>query len=660
LVRSGDLRFHENGSSAASGTLRTEGVLVPSRSAILVLLLGAVGAALLYRHPFFASNFEVVPDSTEYALAAHRFVSTGDYKILVEGKWLPPRYPPWFSILVLAPAYLVFGPEPGNAIFPVTFFGVAGILLAFFLGRSLAGEGGGVGAALAVLVLPLYRFWARQVMTDVPATVLVLAAGLAYLKLRTNPNRGAGFFFLSGVLVSGAVLLRPVSLAVLLPFLGFLFFSRNLESRLQKLGLVLLPVVLVGVAHLAYNAHQFGSCFRSGYSFWAAVPYDYSKLVFSTAYVRQNATVLWESKAGLFALWVGIAGWFSSRFPDRRGNQWLNLDALRSLGEFVLWGTGPMVLFHLFYFFPQDRFYLPSVTLLGVLGGALTGGWLGWLPRYLLPGLLVLLFVGTLFLRVTAEEPPPYRRLAAEEIVKWTPEGSWILSGMEPPYLEYWVARDGERRVLPLSREVEYANKLLTPQRIPNPDPPPQDWKDHRAEGLLRGGAAEAVQWVASEQMERIREELSRGTRVFLCTVYVSSKDRPTLEELRERFVWIRRSRFLFELQPQNMPERAPNVSCSLRSRQGLGVTFASASPQGAEGNGHRPGWVELGRARGFELLEPTRLREEPGFKRAHGLVIGLDRLFYMLAQTRKVFAETKKPLIELAAYIGDKLRVLR
>src|ERR1700681_2044675 len=85
-----------------------------------------IAAVWLYRTPYNASNLEVPPDTVEYALAPLQFLETGRYEIIVDGRGLPPRYPPWFPVLFILPAYVLFGHEPGNAILPVTLLAVTG------------------------------------------------------------------------------------------------------------------------------------------------------------------------------------------------------------------------------------------------------------------------------------------------------------------------------------------------------------------------------------------------------------------------------------------------------------------------------------------------------------------------------------------------------
>src|SRR5450759_171288 len=123
-----------------------------------------IAAVWFYRTPYSASNLEVPPDTVEYALAPLQLLETGRYEIMVEGRGLPPRYPPGFPVLVILPAYVLFGHEPGNAILPITLLAIAGVGFAYAIGKRISSTPGGVLAALAVLMLPSYGAWATQVM----------------------------------------------------------------------------------------------------------------------------------------------------------------------------------------------------------------------------------------------------------------------------------------------------------------------------------------------------------------------------------------------------------------------------------------------------------------------------------------------------------------
>ncbi|MBU0729768.1 MAG: glycosyltransferase family 39 protein [Proteobacteria bacterium] len=516
-----------------------------------ILLLAVVAVVVLYQDRFSASNLDVVPDSTEYVLAAHRFATAGEYKILVEGRWLPPRYPPWFSVFALAPAYLFLGPAIGNAIYPITIFGVTGIVIAFLLGKKIGGDWGGTIGALAVLALPTYRMWSRFVMTDVPAAVLMLGACLLYLRLRTGAQARSIAYLLPGFVIAVAALFRPVCAAAVFPFLVCAVASCHWALTVRNLAFLGGPLVLAGAASMTYNAIEFGSPFRNGYHFWVPVPYDYAHLTFSLSYVAQNFAMLWKTDA-ILLMSVAVVMWAIDRWgicSMEEGNS--RPRTIRWIGEFILLGCVPIVLFHLIYFFPSDRFYLPILILLAVTIGGMVGAWLGRLPRAALLGTFALALFWAVFMH-SNEIRTPYRRMAVDEILQHTPKDSWIISGIEPAYLEYLVARESQRRIVPISRGVEYAGKIIAPEKIPDPDPPPQSWRDHRCAGLLRGGAQEAVRFVAAEQLDSIAEQQARGTRVFIDLLYVVPADQPILDELNKRFIVVPLTKTLFELRQQN------------------------------------------------------------------------------------------------------------
>jgi 4-amino-4-deoxy-L-arabinose transferase-like glycosyltransferase len=517
-----------------------------------IVLVAVVAAVVLYQDRFHASILNIVPDSTEYALAAHRFATTGEYKILIEGRWLPPRYPPWFSVFALVPAYLVLGPAIGNAIYPITIFAVAGIVIAFLLGRKIGGDWGGTIGALAVLALPEYRLWSRFVLADVPAAALMLGACLLYLRLRTGTQVRSMAYLLPGLVIATAALFKPVCAAAVFPFLVCAVASCRRQLAVRNLVFLGVPLALAGAASMAYNAIVFESPFRTGYHFWVSVPYDYTHLTFSLSYVVSNFTVLWETNAILLVC-AAVATWAIDRWvicSKEEGHE--RPRTVRWIGEFILLGVGPSVLFHQIYFYQADRFYLPILALLAATIGGMFGAWLGRLPRAALLGILALVLFWAVLMNSNEVRRTPDRQLAVDEILQHTPEDGVIISAIEPAYLEYLVARGSHRHIVPISRRVEYASKLITPEKIPDPEPPPQDWDDHRCAGLLRGGAQEAVRFVAEEQLDSIVEQNAGGTRVFLDLVCIAPDDQPILAELEKRFLVVPLTKTLFELRQRN------------------------------------------------------------------------------------------------------------
>jgi hypothetical protein len=224
----------------------------------------------------------------------------------------------------------------------------------------------------------------------------------------------------------------------------------------------------------------------------------------------------------------------------------------RPLIEFLV-GTLPIVVFYLFYFYPAQRFYLPTMVLLMSLAGAILGFWFKKIFPSCMGIALVLIFVGVgaIIYRSTIRSLPPYARMTADQINTLTPSHAWIVSALPPAYIEYLVCRNSKRRVVPISRSVEYADKLIAYEKVVNPTPPPKHCYDHRCAGLLNGGAKEAVLFVATEQFQQLADEVRKGTAVFLATPYLSQADAKIVKRIRDAFDLVCISPWIYQLKPK-------------------------------------------------------------------------------------------------------------
>jgi 4-amino-4-deoxy-L-arabinose transferase-like glycosyltransferase len=447
---------------------------------------------------------------------------------------------------VILPAYVVFGHEPGNAILPITFLAVAGIGFAFAIGKRIGSATSGVLAALAVLILPSYSFWSTQVMTDVPCTALMLATCLIYLQLRARPE-ALRLYFGAGVLVAVTTLFRPVFAAMLLPFLFAILRQRR---RILFRGFLLLaPMAVAAAATFAYNAATFGSPFRNGYNFWVAVPYDYPRMTFSLAYVWMNLGVIGGSPLPVLLL-LCLGAWFFLRM--RRPA--IVAVAKQPLGDaalFFVLTTVPITLFHLVYFFPAERFHIPMLAGAAVLAASMLALSIGDRGEPLLKLLLPAVFLLTVAARIAGPAPLPLRRLAADKMRKYSPENAMIISTIDPVYLGRLAGTGSSRRIVPLSRNVEYASKVLVRKRIDDPRLNSLNWNDDRAVALIRPQAEEAVRFVASERMDELVLEVARGTPVFFESTFVDGGDAPLADGLQARFNLVPRAPYFFQLQPR-------------------------------------------------------------------------------------------------------------
>ena len=509
---------------------------------IAVLLIAAVW---LYRSPYSASNLEVPPDTVEYALAPLQLLETGRYEIMLEGRGLPPRYPPWFPVLVVSPGYVLFGHDPGNAILPITLLAIAGAGFAYAIGKRIGATTGGVFAALTLLILPPYSAWATQVMTDVPCTTLMLATCFLYLRVRDRPG-SLWLYFGAGTVIAVDTLFRPVFAAMLLPFLWALFWQR--KRTLARAVLLLAPMAIAAAATFIYNAATFGSPFWNGYKFWVAIPMDYPRMIFSTSHLAMNLRVI---GGGLLPalLVICVGGWLLLR----RQKEAVPEIARQGLGDaaiFFFFTTVPITLFHLIYFFPGDRFHLPMLAGAAVLTGSMLALLIGHKADSLLKLLLPAVFILAIAARAALPAAVPLRRVAADRVRTQTPENAIVISALEPVYLERLAAAGSARRIVPLSRRVEYASKLLVRKHVEDPRLNTLKWYDGRALALIRPHAEDAVHFVASEKIDELAAECARGTPVFLETLFIDESEAVTMAALRERFRLVQRAPFLFQLLP--------------------------------------------------------------------------------------------------------------
>jgi hypothetical protein len=502
-----------------------------------LLLLLAVAAAYLYCPAVTASNLSTVPDAVEYATAARRLAVLGRYDIPIGHSAYPPRYPPGFPALVLAPVYRLFPDDLGNGVYAVWCCGLICVGAAWAIGRRIGGPWGGVLAGLAVLGTPEMRHSSRDIMSDVPA----LALGLITLALwmRVCDRWRWSDLALAGVSIGAAYTMRVVYLAMWLPFAAAAV--RRGKEGLPGLAALSFPVALAVAAIGVYNAHTFGQWSRTGYSYWCAVPYDYLWLTFSPAYIRANLASLATTRVAMSAA-AGLAGALLLRSREPA--------ALRRLAIFLALGAGPVEVAQLLYFAPGVRFHFLALAGLAILAGGAAGRCVparfhrhAWAPAALALPLAVWI--------AGRPDPPSLRRVAAEAIAASTPRNAVIVTAIDAVFLDPYLMPGSDRIIVPVARDVEYASKLITPRRISPLEPPPRSAIDHRAVALLRGGAIDPFPYTAEESPERIAEWIRQGRPVYVDHSFTAARgfwSRPNpafIEEPVEGLPWLRRLRLV-------------------------------------------------------------------------------------------------------------------
>ncbi len=478
------------------------------RAAVIVILT----LVLIARAPITFShtaNLNITPDSVEYSVVAQRLVTQGTLDLSLNGASVPSRYPPWFSLVVLAPLYALNPDFPGIAVIALIFFAALLMTLVFVLGEALCPQGGGLSAGILVLLFTAVPYWAQFVMTDVPTLVLGLLAALLYLRLK--PETRLTEFWSAGMVCGLAFAFRQAAVFYVLPFLAWTLRRRG--NRSVRLFALLLPLIAVEAATLFYNHLVFGEWGRNGYHYWVSQAYDYPNRAFSRRYVLKNLRSF-LSVSTLIVLGLGTWGARTCLSREER-------DPSRRLLLFLLWGALPITLLHLGYFFVDLRFHFALFVTAAILGAA-EGTRLFEENRrrvLCLVSLGVLLILPLVSAAIAKRKPPFFQPWweAAVQIREDTPRNAVIVSGVDPVYLTAFAGRNTERFFVPTDRSVEYASKIAAPHRL-KAEPPVSILPLYPELKRWAAGTAalSPIEFTASERPERLLQYLKAGRPVYL------------------------------------------------------------------------------------------------------------------------------------------------
>ncbi len=518
---------------------------------VLVLI---IAAAAFFRPPSNASNLDIAPDSVEYTTGAWHLAHGDGYHIEVNGKDYPPRYPPWFSAIALSPAFLLFGKEPGNALLSVFALSMIGTWAAYKTGALIGGHTAGFLAAAMVIILPEYNACSRQIMTDAPAAALALLLGFMFLLFYKAQNVNTARWLAAGVVAAIAASFRITMISLLVPFTLLAVKKRSFKShRALRLLALYAPLAALLLATAQYNNRVFDSPFRNGYNFWCPIPYDFFPLTWAASYLPENIMVLCGSSAGFLIPSIAIL-WLLQKKRVRKSNRPVTDPS--AYWFFLLTAGGLPAMLHLFYFFSEVRFYLPLLAPLAVIAGIYLAGIMEtYVQHKLRIAAIMLLFVGLFTAFALKAHPEPHRKTAADGIRQYTPPDCMVIASIDPAYLEFMVGPDSTRKILPLSRNVEYASKVVSAIDMSKHMPPLTSPASHYVLELKALGAEEVFARTAEESMLEIRTQLQNGREVFLDATGTSIEDAEILLELREQFqlVPVRKNLYKLEINPERM-----------------------------------------------------------------------------------------------------------
>ena len=476
--------------------------------AVIVLILDIFG---LYVPARFGTCWLVIPDALENAFCADNFIREGRYGFYLNGVLHPSRYLPWFPLLFLAPFQALTGDVYG-AVYG-SWFAAAGLAAVMFLscrqttvrpGPAGARDAacGGLAGLLTFPVLLLSSFFIAltgYAMTEIPYLLFCVWAMILWTRLAVRPGVDVPSLVWCSVLIALGGSVRSSAYPMLaLPCLLIFVRERSWKRRFLLWLLAALPTALVLLASNIFNWCVFGSPFRTGYHFWCPVPYDFMTLTFHPRYAMEYLPRLVREK-GFFltmALLAVCAAWFCVSRAARKEKLWSlpKWTAWEASMAFALLQSAVIFVLYIVYFFYDKRMYLPILVM--VLPPAASAAAL--LLRVFLKKRQTVCWIlaGTaVALQVVAMRNLndyhkalrgiPDDRAKLETLNAMLPGNAVLLSAFNPAVADKFFQHGTGRRIIPVNRIHEYADKIAAPQKVKVCDPPPRNAFDNLAPGLL-------------------------------------------------------------------------------------------------------------------------------------------------------------------------------
>ncbi|MDY0148836.1 MAG: SUMF1/EgtB/PvdO family nonheme iron enzyme [Kiritimatiellia bacterium] len=234
------------------------------RPSLARLGFGLAGLALLLRWatPEIAFNSIVRPDGVHFSVAAQQLVTQGTLRVPTGLALLPARTLPGPSVLQALTQWIQPG-HPGYGIIAVWLCAALSLGLAFWAGRRFYGAAAGGWALLLLALSPAHGWYARQLMSEIPWGLLILAScGLLAVGIR-HPGRAA----MAGLLAGLGLTIKSSHMLILIGMLagvGWVHFRKQRVRGTVWLAL-LIGMVVGGMPALLYNRLVLGDWLQTAY-----------------------------------------------------------------------------------------------------------------------------------------------------------------------------------------------------------------------------------------------------------------------------------------------------------------------------------------------------------------------------------------------------------
>jgi hypothetical protein len=206
--------------------------------------------------------------------------------------------------------------------------------------------------------------------------------------------------------------------------------------------------------------------------------------------------------------------------------------------------------FHLVYFYRSPYFFLPAVVIMLPFASVALSNLVKRSGLKLAPATLVCLFLGlVVFVRfwiVTrshTRNAPLEFLLTAQDVI---PTGAVLVSGLNPVFLESLWPTGKVVEVLPVSRRIEYANKVIIRKQLPEPSTLPDSPFDHRNAALIDSEHEEPYVSVPVTDPGVLQQAMAAGRSVYLDLKFTHKGEQEAIER---HFTLVRLSPILAQLE---------------------------------------------------------------------------------------------------------------
>jgi len=545
---------------------------------ILVLVLDICG---LYVPARFGTCWLVIPDALENAFCADNFLREGRFGFYLNGVFHPSRYLPWFPLLFLAPFQAITGDVYG-AVYG-SWLAAAGLAAVMFLScrQTTVRSGpagvrdsvrGGLAGLLTFPVLLLSSFFIAltgYAMTEVPYLLFCVWAMILWTRLAVRPGVDMPSLLGCAVLIAlGGSVRSSAYPMLLLPYILVFLREKSWKRRFLLWFLAALPTALVLLASNIFNWAVFGSPFRTGYHFWCPVPYDFMTLTFHPRYAAQYLPRLVREKGFwlTMALLAVCAAWFAASRAARGEKLWQirKWTAWEASMAFALLQGLIIFVLYIVYFFYDKRMYLPILVMVLPPAASAAAHLLRMVLKkqqtanWVLAGAALLLQIVVMHnlndyhkaIRVIPDD-----RTKLEILSSMLPGNAVLLSTFNPAVADKFFLHGTDRKVIPVNRIHEYADKIAAPQKVHACDPPPRNAFDNLAPGLLsQPGCYLPFPYALSDDPSILAGVLKEQVPVY----FVTGTNRMAPAEIRDVFEFA---------EPEIIGQKGGIIVWQLRSR---------------------------------------------------------------------------------------------